>query len=534
MARKKASFSSFLFGVLFGIILVIGSVAAGGYWAYNNLTIGHIESLTNQNFEFIAAESELRTKALKEYITEFQGIPELTFSQFSEQYGINFPADIAFLTDALHDQKIKDIKNFPTAIMERVRIGSILGSPYNDFETYPKEYDGDMPAEADSLMWTLRTYTITGDEGISTLAEDFTVQEAKDIFSLTLPSFLETPEVLSSPLTDLGSAIDNLYLTALFEEPENDETMSDRLLSRIFDMKVADPEAEGGERPYRLSEASLLFADLPEELTIQDLLGEAPTGTDIGSKIMLDLYNTDCSLDDISAETQTVVNNLDMQKLIVNEPDSSTAAGNILNKIWTENPKINELETKIENVINSLTIQDIILAEPETDTAYGRILNKLWHGDDNGDPINITQLGNASITFYLSDVLPEPEPPDIGEAPTAFNLITFLRGNKPDTEENYTIDEIDDALEDMTIEDIFGTDDGIDGIFSLFDSNTRIMDLGGQAVADSIANANLNDLLEAGIITEAQISNLSTDQRENVTLSAIIQIINNNSSLIPD
>lgn len=98
MARKKASFSSFLFGVLFGIILVIGSVAAGGYWAYNNLTIGHIESLTNQNFEFIAAESELRTKAIKDYITEFKGIPELTFSEFTQQYGINFPSDISFIT----------------------------------------------------------------------------------------------------------------------------------------------------------------------------------------------------------------------------------------------------------------------------------------------------------------------------------------------------------------------------------------------------------------------------------------------------
>lgn len=440
MARKKASFLSFIFGMLFGIVLLIGSVAFAGYWAFNNLTIGHIEQLTGQKFDFIDEDSVLRTKAIKDFAADLAGLPELEIQAFAETYGITFPAEVAFFTEALGDVKIKDIPNAGQLIAERVKLGYFFGNPYNDFATYPDDYDDEKPSEADSVLWKLRTYTIAGPTGISTLGDNMLVEEVRDIFGLTLPSFLETDEILQSPLSQLGEAVDNLPVTSLLTEPETNATIGDRIVGKMFTMTVIDAENPGG-RPYNFSEIDDLFADLP----------------------------------------------------------------------------------------NALTIRDIIYDEPDTSTAYGRILHVLWSYDYDPDDSNdedylkLNDIGTVTITFELADILPEPGP----EYNTTNNLLRFLSG--------YEVDEIELALDEMTIMDIFATQEedetepSLKGILALLPESTPVTGLDA-ALTDRLKTITIQEFINAGVIDDSSVTN---DDIRDLSLDEIVDFLNTYYEMFP-
>lgn len=620
MARKKASFSSFIFGMLFGIIALLGAVAFAGYWAYNNLTIGHVEQLSGSKFDFIAEDSILRTKAIKDFAGDIKGLPEMDIQTFASNYGINFPAEISFLTDALGDVKIKEIPNSAQIIAERVKLGYIFGSPYNNFTAYPDDYDGAMPDGAESVLWTLRTYTITGSNGISTLADNMTVEDVRDVFGLTLPSFLETEEILQSPLADLGTMIDNMAVTSLFDAPASDDTMGERILLKIMGMTIDDG---GTPRPYRLNEVSQLLTDLPQQLTIQDLLGSVPPDdstpggsvlrelwdenftldelstqtqvvvdglyitdlfnmptndtmgdriltkmlgmtkentddpdygeerpyrlgeanelfsnlsdvlklsdlidepynadeeepADMGEKILHDLWEDNERMEDLSTDVKNLINGLTLKYFIADEPDQSTAGGRIFYKIWDKNPGINDMEVQITSAINELTIRDILVAAPDTSTAYGRILNVLYDytyipdGETEVSYLRLTDIGNVAITFNLADILPAP---GADYTPTN-NLLRFL------IDGNYEIDEIEEALNDMTIADLFGTDEVWEergGILSLLPPDTLVKDL-ESTLTTSMGTMTIQQLIDAGVIAD-----ISNNTIKGLTLNEVIQ-----------
>jgi len=64
------------------------------------------------------------------------------------------------LTDALNDTPIKQLGGSIGSVIENVKIGDILGSPYNDYQNYPEDYQGAAPQGATALLWVLRNYTL--------------------------------------------------------------------------------------------------------------------------------------------------------------------------------------------------------------------------------------------------------------------------------------------------------------------------------------------------------------------------------------
>lgn len=435
MARKKASITSFLFGVLFGILLVIGSVAYGGYWVYNNLSIDKFESLTGQQISFIESESQLRTLTLKDIIGRVQAIPEMTFGQFRQDYGIQLPPEMSFIFEALDDVTIKDTGNYVNALLTRVKVGSILGDPYSDFDTYP---DGSpAPEGAEALLWELRGYTIAGENGIEKVAQNLTLGKLKNIFGISFPSFLPIDD--DTPISEIGNAIDTMPISSVITPPdEGDDSMGAKLLRRILSMKKIDPDTseerdyyigevsellqsapsgiyvndimdmpdEGDNSPaahilrallkkkvdpdtgeetdyYKLSEINELLSSIDEKIYIRDIIGP-PTGSDlISTSIINELRNMTnaegdyYTIDEIGAVMELLPSRLTIKDLL-EEPAPTGVSGKVLHRLWENDSPITELSSAVQQVVNELRLQDIITDEPDDSTASGRILNKIW------------------------------------------------------------------------------------------------------------------------------------------------------------
>lgn len=433
MARKKASFSSFLFGVLFGIITVLGSVAYGGYWAYNNLNVNEFERLSQQQLTFIAQDSMFRTMVIKDMIGEVTKIPDMNFEEFSAQYGIIFPAEIAFLTDALNDVKIKEAGNAVNILLERVKIGNILGSPYNDFVTYPLDYAGAMPEGADSFMWEFRTYTIAGETGISSFVDTLTLGKIKSVLNFTLPDILSgiSDDTL---ISDLGTEIDKMPIRDLFDAPEvNDTSISAVILNRLRDMQR--PDAETSEMGYyKLGEFSNLFSALANNIYIRDII-PAPAEGDISSSATI--INSIREMKTLNAET--------------NEEEYYT---------------INNASGLFSNLTASIYIKDIIPAPAEGDNSpSATIINtirtmKVLNPETNDEDFYTIENSGELFTALTANILLRDliSAPDVNDTSTSASIINAIRnmskGIDPETNEEiyYSIDDSDALFANITNE----------------------------------------------------------------------------------
>lgn len=68
-------------GIFLGIILTIGGIALGGYWAYQNLTINKIQSVTGSNIDL----GEYNDKSIKDLISEISNIANMTVKDIDEK-----------------------------------------------------------------------------------------------------------------------------------------------------------------------------------------------------------------------------------------------------------------------------------------------------------------------------------------------------------------------------------------------------------------------------------------------------------------
>ena len=386
MARKKASITSFLFGVLLGIILVISSVAYGGYWIYNNLSINEFERLTGQQVTFIEEESQLRSTVLKDIIGHVQGIPNMTFGQFKQDYGIQLPEGMAFIFDALDDVTIKDTGSYVNALLTRVAIGSILGAPYSDLDTYPE--GSPAPEGAEALLWELRSYTISGEKGIQNITNNLTVGKLKSIFEITLPSFL--PIADDTKISELGSAIDTISVTSVISAPEEDDnSMGAKLRRRILSMKkfAGTPE----ERDYYISEVSELLQNAPSAIYINDVV------------------------DMPDPEDQSPAAHI-LRALLKKKVDPDTGEE-------TDYYKLSEIEEGMSRVIDSLELRDVLPHPSSTDTMPDKLLDFLITAQNpsNGNqPYKLTEIASALGEIKVSDIFDQPAE---GEKGGIFDII---------------------------------------------------------------------------------------------------------------
>ena len=553
MARKKASITSFLFGVLLGIILVISSVAYGGYWIYNNLSINEFERLTGQQVTFIEEESQLRSTVLKDIIGHVQGIPNMTFGQFKQDYGIQLPEGMAFIFDALDDVTIKDTGSYVNALLTRVAIGSILGAPYSDLDTYPE--GSPAPEGAEALLWELRSYTISGEKGIQNITNNLTVGKLKSIFEITLPSFL--PIADDTKISELGSAIDTISVTSVISAPEEDDnSMGAKLRRRILSMKkfagtpeerdyyisevsellqnapsaiyindvvdMPDPEDQSpaahilrallkkkvdpdtGEETdyYKLSEINELLSSIDEKIYIRDIIGP-PTGSDLISTSIIDelrnMTNVEgdfYTIDEIGTVMELLPSRLTIKDLL-EEPSESGVSGKVLHRLWEDDSPITELSSAVQQVVNELRLQDIITDEPDDNTTSGRILNKIWEKNpfitDFEDDIE-----EVLTSLTIQDLMSSP----VEDGSIASRIMIKLY------EDNMGINEIEEGMsrviDSLELRDVFDqpAEGEKGGIFDIIGWNTKLSELGGEEVTTRIKDATMQDWQDAGFISD--------------------------------
>ena len=489
MARKKASFSSFLFGFFFGIIALIGAVAYGGYWAYNNFTINTFESLTGQQVPYIGEDSELRTLALKDIIGRAQAIPGMTFGEFKDTYGLQAPQQVSFLFDALEDVVIGNTSGYVQALLTKLRIGNVLGSPYNDFDTYPAGYDA--PEGADPLLWKVRDYTISGDDGISNLANDLTVGDITDIFGVTLPEFL--PLDPSTPLSGLGDAITGIEISAILDRPpESDTSLSASIIRSILDMTKEDEETHE-QRAYYISEVSELFSRVPDEILVTDII-TPPAPTDntptaiILRKVLYKYVDPDTNLprddndkyklSEVGGVFSTIGDDIYIYEIIGEasidaDPVTQTIIEELRGMTYEGNPcTINQLDYVLEQLPSKIYLIDIITPPAPTDnTPTAIILRKVLYKyvdpdtnlprDDN-DKYKLSEIGDIlsdiGEIIYIKDIITMPDNPD----PITENIINEIRemtyeGNPCTINQiGYVLGELDmdSILEGVTVQDL--------------------------------------------------------------------------------
>jgi bacterioferritin (cytochrome b1) len=453
MSRKKASFTSFLFGLLFGIVAVIGALFYGGYWVYNNLSVNEFERLSGQKLDFIAEESIFRTKVIKDLISEAQQIPELTFAEFYSNYGIKLPAEVDFVYEALGDLKIKELS--VNHLLERVKIGYVLGSPYNDFE-----YTGEMPEDAEALIWEIRGCTIMGESGIQAYIDTLTVGSLKNIFGFELPSMLNIGDDVL--ISEMGAEIDNMTVASFLDGVFDEGTLTDPLISNIVNTlkTMTKDDGSGGQRLYKMSEFGELFNALPENLLIKDIIEEPDEGdtTPIAAVLRKVLKDPDSGDYYTIAQINTVFGNLGNVILLSDiitepEPDDNSPIANIKRKVLKDSETgiyytLNQANDVFGDLGNDILLKDII-DEPEDgdNSPIANILRKIIK-DEEGNYYTINEMNsvfdNLGDTILLKDIINEPEEGD--NTPVSNILRKILK----DEEGNYyTINEMNSVFDNL-------------------------------------------------------------------------------------
>lgn len=386
MSRKRKSrFGAFLFGIFFGIVITIGGLAYGLYWTYGNLTVAKVEELTKK--PIMSDESPLKTLTIKKLAEEVKKIPDMTVSTFATTYGIKFEDNISFLIDALGDTIIKDI---PTSgvnsILSNVKLGNILGTPYNDFESYPIEYDGALPENADTIFFELRHYAISGENSIANYFNTLTLGKVENLLGFNLPDMLESiPK--DTLMSDLGSAIENVPLNNILPKPSGwiDEDLSTHdviagddfttiILKRIRTMQktVSSPEES---TLYTINEMNLVFERLPQELLISDILSpdDNKPANDIANNIISAIVTKGGTISEINNVLIEVLDELTVTSLF--GETSSTEGIFILLRGKDVNGdlkdlKISEMSTLGVNNVKNATLEDFQesgVIDPNTD-----------------------------------------------------------------------------------------------------------------------------------------------------------------------
>ncbi|HEY8423340.1 MAG TPA: hypothetical protein VIL23_01095 [Clostridia bacterium] len=457
------------------------------------------------------------------------GKPYSDFETYPENYQGALPGGADSMLWALRNYTLN---NMSQNLLSSVKIGSILGDPYGDFETYPEDYDGPVPQGADALLWDLRTYTIQGEKSLSSYPDSLTAGDLKTVFNVSLPEILDIDD--SVPLKNLGDEINNMYIYKIIDPPSPDsDKITQNIINKIRFLKkdgtVQDPAQEpaGDSDWYRLGELNELMNNLPSALTSQDVL-KNPAELDldkISKVIMQKLYDGNYKVTELSQKLPEILNNTYIDE-IIDEPDESVdfAAANIINTLRTmtyDNGQgaqvrysLNEINKLVLDLPANLTVQSVI-KEPQTGVMADNILYKIWASNARLTELD-TKLKEVFESLTFADILEEPENPET----VTGRIIQKLR--TPQNSQYWKVTQIEDAFNTLTFGDLYPAGDNDKGVLSLIDPSTPLDQVPAE-IENVIQNTTMKDLYEKGII-----QNKPNSLIENYTIDQIIEFINEN------
>lgn len=662
MKNWLARVGSFILGIIFGIIVSIGGLVGIGFWGYKNLSINKVKELTKQDLAFLNAFLEqnaaIKDMSIEQIVLSVLSIPNKTLDELASEYGIKFPASMSFLVEALDGVQINQIGNSLGSIIGNLKIGNILGSPYNDFENYPPEYDGaapenttpllwavrnfyiselsnkiteevkigqllgapydnfentsptapegaesfiwavrgytinsmsenmlnevkigsllgkpysdfetypenyegalpegvdsllwsvrhytvntmsdrllnevkigsilgapysdfvtypedyqgELPEGAEALLWDLRTYTIKGETGIGKYSETLTVGDLKTVFKVTMPEILKVDD--SVLVKNLGEEINNLYIYQIIDPPkEESDKISKNIINKIRFLKkdgsVQNPEEEStGESDwYQLKDINELMNNLPSSLTTQDVL-ENPSdqsGMDKISKVIMQkIYDGNFKITEL---TQKISQTLDTTYVyeLIDPPaeEENFVTKNIINTLRTLT-----YEDDGEQVHYTLgKINDLLKALPASLTIKSVIEEPAGAGmaDNILRKVWETDAKLTELQTRLTQVFNNLTFADILEEPANSNTVSGRLINKLRAQnsggEYWKVTEIEFAINTFTFGDLYGENET--GILSLIDPSTLLEQVPGE-ITRVIQQTTMQTLYEKGIIT---------------------------------
>ena len=463
------------------------------------------------------------------------GNPYSDFDNYPEDYEGALPEGADSLLWAVRSYTIH---NMSDNLLKEVKIGEILGEPYNDFVNYPEDYQGELPEGAEALLWDLRAYTIKGEtNGIGSYPDSLTAGDLRDVFGVSLPEILEVED--STPLKQLGDEINNLYIHSIIDPPKPEsDPITQNIINKIRFLKkdgtVQDPsqEPEGESDWYRLSEINDLMNELPSALTMQDVLTDPSDdeGMDkISKTIMQKIYDGNFKVTELSQKIPQTLSSTYVYE-IIDEPETGDdfVTTNIINKIRTlthddgEGQQVAYTLSEINGLLKALpanlSIQDII-QEPQGSGMANNILFKIWEKDAKINQLS-QKLTEVFENLTFADVLEEPANP---ESVTG-KIIQKLRSETTQgSGEYWKITQIENAINTFTFGDLYpSTDDPDDdkGILSLINPDTPLDDVPAE-MERIIKETTMKDLYEKGLIQNQPHSII-----EDYTIDEIINYIN--------
>ncbi|HEY8443221.1 MAG TPA: hypothetical protein VIL24_00225 [Clostridia bacterium] len=675
---------SFFLGIIFGIIVTLGGIIGVGLWGYKNLSINKVKELTRQDWAFLNAFLEqnaaLKDMSIEQIVLSVASIPNKTLDEIAAEYGIIYPANLSFLINALEGVQINQIgaslsnivgglkignflgapyndfdtyppdyegeppqnispllwsirnysinevstkiteeikigqllgapyDNFENTsstppegassfiwairgytinsmsenvtneikigsllgapysnyddypetyqgalpegadsllwsiryytvntmsdkLLNEVKVGNILGEPYSDFETYPEDYEGALPEGAEALLWDLRTFTIKGENGIGKYPDTLTVGDLKTVFNVTLPDILKVED--SAPLKNLGDEINNLYIHQIIDPPkEESDIITKNIINKLRFLKkdgsVQNPADEpiGESDWYRLSEINDLMNALPSALTTKDIMEDPSTqgGMDKISKVIMQkIYDGNFKVTELSQKISQTLGSTYIHELI-DEPgeEDDYVTKNLVNKLRTLTHKNGEGE----DVYYSLSeINELLKALPASLTIQS-ILQEPQEGGMANAILRKVWETDAKLTELqtkLTEVFENLTFADILEEPAnadsvSGRIINKLRATNSGGS-HWKVTQIESAINSFTFGDLYP--DQSSGILSLVAPETPL-DQVPSAIQDVFNDTTLGELYDKGIISVEPAS----EQIAQLKLNDVINFIN--------
>ena len=107
MKNWLAKLLIFFLGFVLGAVGIVCGVIGFGYWGYKNVSVNKVEEMIKQDLSFFDAflkeDAELKGMTIEEIILSVSSIPDKTLDQLAMEFGIIYPKQISFLSEALAD-----------------------------------------------------------------------------------------------------------------------------------------------------------------------------------------------------------------------------------------------------------------------------------------------------------------------------------------------------------------------------------------------------------------------------------------------
>ena len=171
--KRKKGFKGvgiFFFGLFFGILFTLGSIAGVGFWAYKNLTLRKIEKITNQKID-IGNES-IKNITIEDVVKNVSGIisdiDNYTLGKLEDDLGIVVIGKDGFVGESFYGLDLTPLKKSTKSTIKKDIEDIIGGATMNTIINYMSKTDEELGLFATILNTEITYYYDSSNEKLYT------------------------------------------------------------------------------------------------------------------------------------------------------------------------------------------------------------------------------------------------------------------------------------------------------------------------------------------------------------------------------